>query len=69
MPCAAWSDACFMQLLMEHEVPYARLSLLRTPGSPEFLLLPKHSPQACALGEGLLQAGAPDMLRYVRELS
>jgi len=49
-------------------VPYARLSLLRTPGSPEFLLLPKHSPQACALGEGLLQAGAPDMLRYVREL-
>lgn len=69
MPCAAWGDASFMQLLMEYEVPYARLSLLRTPGAPEFLLLPKHSPQACALGEGLLQAGAPDMLRYVRELS
>lgn len=69
MPCAAWSDASFMQLLMEHEVPYARLNLLRTPGSPEFLLLPKHSPQACALGEGLLQAGAPDMLQYLRELS
>ncbi|SDH39755.1 hypothetical protein SAMN05216588_104249 [Pseudomonas flavescens] len=68
MPCAAWSDATFMQLLMDHDVPYARLSLLRTPGSPEFLLLPKHSPQACALGEGLCQAGAPDMLRYVREL-
>lgn len=69
MPCAAWSDASFMQLLMEHEVPYARLNLLRMPGSPEFLLLPKHSPQACALGEGLLQAGAPDMLQYLRELS
>lgn len=69
MPCAAWSDASFMQLLMEHEVPYARLNLMRTPGSPEFLLLPKHSPQACALGEGLLQAGAPDMLQYLRELS
>lgn len=68
MPCAAWSDAAFMQLLMDHDVPYARLSLLRTPGSPEFLLLPKHSPQASALGEGLCQAGAPDMLHYVREL-
>lgn len=68
MPGEAWSDPTFMQLLMDHEVPYARLSLLRTPGSPEFLLLPKHSPQASALGEGLCQAGAPDMLRYVREL-
>ncbi|TBU82072.1 hypothetical protein DNK06_06030 [Pseudomonas daroniae] len=68
MPCAAWSDAGFMQLLMDHDIPYARLSLLRTPDSPEFLLLPKHSPQASALGEGLCQAGAPDMLRYIREL-
>lgn len=69
MPGEAWSDSSFMQLLMEHDVPYARLSLLRTPGSPEFLLLPKHSPQASALGEGLCQAGAPDMLRYVRDLT
>lgn len=68
MPSAAWSDASFMQLLMEHDVPYARLSLLRTPGSPEFLLLPKQSPQASALGEGLRQAGAPDMLDYIRSL-
>lgn len=69
MPSEAWSDAQFMQLLMEHHVPYARLSLLRTPGAPEFLLLPKQSPQASALGEGLRQAGAPDMLDYVRQLA
>ncbi|TBU95450.1 DUF6685 family protein [Phytopseudomonas dryadis] len=68
MPGAAWSDATFMRLLMEHDVPYARLALLRSAGAPEFLLLPKHSPQASALGEGLCHAGAPDMLRYVRTL-
>ena len=53
-----------------HRKDVSRLRpLLRTPGAPEFLLLPKQSPQASALGEGLRQAGAPDMLDYVRQLA
>ena len=69
MPGEAWSDADFMQLLMEHDVPYARLNLLQKPGSLEFLLLPKSAQQASALGEGLRLAGAPDMLQYLHELT
>lgn len=68
MPGAAWSDPAFMALLLENRLPYARLSLLRPPGAPEFLLLPKHSAEACALGEGLLLAGAPDVVAYLQTL-
>lgn len=57
-----------MGLLLDSRLPYARLSLLKTTGSPEFLLLPKEHPEATALGEGLRQAGAPDVLAYMRQL-
>lgn len=66
MPTAASSDAAFMALLLDNRVPYARLSLLRGPGAAEFLLLPKHSAEATALGEGLRLAGAPDVLPYLQ---
>lgn len=69
MPGAAWSDPAFMGLLLDSGLPYARLSLLRSPGAPEFLLLPKHSAEATALGEGLRLAGAPDVVGYLQQLS
>ncbi|MET1080975.1 MAG: DUF6685 family protein [Pseudomonas sp.] len=67
MPVSTWSDPAFMGLLLDNGLPYARLSLLRAPGAPEFLLLPKDNPDAMALGEGLRLAGAPDVVRYLTE--
>lgn len=69
MPNAAWSDPAFMALLLDNGLPYARLSLLGGSGSPEFLLLPKHSAEATALGEGLRLAGAPDVVAYLQRLA
>lgn len=68
MPVQAWSDPSFMALLLDHGLPYARLSLLRSPGAPEFLLLPKAHEQASALGDGLRLAGAPDAISYLQQL-
>ena len=68
MPVQAWSDPAFMALLLDHGLPYARLSLLRSPGAPEFLLLPKAHEQARALGDGLRLAGAPDVVSYLQQL-
>ena len=69
MPGEAWSDPGFMGLLLDNGLPYARLSLLKAAGAPEFLLLPKEHPEATALGEGLRLAGAPDVLSYLRQLA
>lgn len=69
MPVQAWSDPQFMGLLLDKGLPYARLAMLRSPGAPEFLLLPKHSPEATALGEGLRLAGAPDVVAYLCQLA
>ncbi|MHA6494433.1 DUF6685 family protein [Pseudomonas borbori] len=69
MPAAAWSDPTFMGLLLDNGLPYARLALLRKPGAPEALLLPKHSSEANALGEGLRLAGAPDVIAYIEHLA
>lgn len=68
MPVQAWSEPAFMSLLLDNGLPYARLSLLRYPDAPEFLLLPKDSPEAHALGEGLRLAGAPDVIAYLEAL-
>ncbi|WP_277372162.1 DUF6685 family protein [Pseudomonas sp. AA-38] len=68
MPCQAWSDPAFISLLLDNGMPYARLSLWKTPGAAELLLLPKAHPDATALGEGLQLAGAPDVLSYLRGL-
>ena len=40
----------------------------RYPQAPEFLLLPKESPESNALGEGLRLAGAPDVIAYIAAL-
>ena len=68
MPVQAWSEPPFMSLLLNHGLPYARLSLLRYADAPEFLLLPKNSAEANALGEGLRLAGAPDVIGYLDAL-
>lgn len=68
MPAEAWSDADFMALLLDTQVPYARLTLLRNTSNSELLLLEKGQPIADAIGEGLKLAGAPDMVRYLRSL-
>lgn len=68
MPVQAWSEPAFMSLLLDHGLPYARLSLLRYADAPEFLLLPKDSSAADALGEGLRLAGAPDVIAYLEAL-
>lgn len=67
MPAAAWSDPGFMALLLE--VPYSRLAFSGRSGATEILLLPKQSPEATALGEGLLIAGAPNVAAYLSTLS
>lgn len=68
MPAQAWNDREFMGLLLDAKIPYARLTLLRNPDNSELLLLDKRHATANALGEGLKLAGAPDMIRYLREL-
>lgn len=68
MPAQAWSDPVLMGLLLDQGMPYARLALLRRNGAPEFLLLPRRHPAANALGEGLYQAGAPDMTGFLAGL-
>ncbi|TRO37545.1 hypothetical protein EQ832_12205 [Pseudomonas sp. ALS1131] len=69
MPEAAWSDPTFMGLLLDNAIPYARLSLLKKAGTPEFLMLPKEQQEATALGEGLRLAGAPDVPEHLRQLT
>ncbi len=67
MPVQAWSHPPFMSLLLDTGMPYARLSLLRSPNSAEFLMLPKHNAEATALGEGLLLAGAADVSAFLHQ--
>jgi len=69
MPKQAWSHADFMRLLVETGMPYARLSLKGNQSASEFLMLPKHSADAVALGEGLLLAGAPDVSAFLHKLA
>ncbi|MFZ6049619.1 DUF6685 family protein [Pseudomonas sp. CR3202] len=69
MPVQAWSDPAFMGLLLDGGIPYSRLTFLRHPGAPEFILLPKTHAEATALGEGLRLAGAADVVRYLQALA
>jgi len=68
MPAKAWSDAAFMELLLETGMPYARFGLFNTE-TPESLLLPKDHPQSDAFGQGLREAGAPDIVAYLRQVA
>lgn len=68
IPAQAWSDSNFMGLLLDAKVPYARLQLLPNANDSELLLLDKRASISDALGEGLKLAGAPDLVRYLRDL-
>lgn len=68
MPCEAWSDPAFMGLLLDNQLPYSRIALLRSADAPEFLLLPKQHADANALGEGLRLAGAAELADSLRRL-
>ena len=68
VPAEAWNDRHFMGLLLDAKVPYVRLQLLANANNAELLLLDKRASAANALGEGLKLAGAPDMVRYLRDL-
>ncbi|MFV3370147.1 DUF6685 family protein [Pseudomonas sp. NY15435] len=65
MPARAWSDAAFMELLLETGMPYARFGLFNSE-TPESLLLPRDHSQSDAFGQGLRIAGAPDVIAYLR---
>ena len=65
MPAQAWSDPAFMGLLLDTGMPYARFGLFNTE-TPESLLLPKDHPQSDTFGQGLREAGAPDVIDYLR---
>ncbi|MBB4868008.1 hypothetical protein HNP46_006927 [Pseudomonas nitritireducens] len=67
MPAKAWSDSAFMALLLETGMPYARFGLFNSE-TPESLLLPRDHPQADALGRGLREAGAADVIAYLRRV-
>jgi hypothetical protein len=67
MPTKAWSDAAFMELLLETGMPYARFGLFNSE-TPESLLLPRDHPQSDAFGRGLREAGAADVIAYLRRV-
>lgn len=68
MSAPAWSHPGFMSLLVNNRIPYARLSLKSRSNAAEYLMLPKHSAEAVALGEGLVLAGAPDVSAFLHQL-
>lgn len=68
MPVQAWSDPAFMGLLLDNRLPYARLALLNRADAPELLLLPRQHRAADALGTGLRQAGAADVVEAFARL-
>ncbi|TLX57197.1 hypothetical protein DN824_11600 [Stutzerimonas nosocomialis] len=68
MPASAWDDPVFVGLLLDGQVPYARLTLLRNTSNSELLLLEKGHVTANALGEGLKLAGSPDAITYLKSL-
>ena len=67
MPSRAWSDAAFMELLLETGMPYARFGLFNSE-TPESLLLPRDNPASDAFGQGLQEAGAQDVITYLRDV-
>lgn len=69
IPKPAWTAPEFMELLLDTGLPYARLSLITSDASSEILMLPKHSADSSALGEGLITAGAADVVAYLLNLN
>ncbi|TWI53860.1 hypothetical protein IQ22_02471 [Pseudomonas duriflava] len=65
---SSWNERSFVKLLIDNAIPYARLTLPSEAEPLEWLLLPRQSPLSDALGQGLLMAGAPDVLERLRQL-
>lgn len=63
----SWSNPAFLSLLVESGAPYARLAPLGSDGT-EYLMLPKSSAEAAALGEGLLLAGMGNLVAHLQSL-
>lgn len=69
MPVAAWTDPAFMNYLVTHKVPYARLPLSLGSLSLQTILLPRSSPLANTFGNGLRQAGAHELSDFLLTLT
>ena len=64
----SWSNPAFLSLLVESGAPYARLAPLGSGDGTEYLMLPKSSAEAAALGEGLLLAGMGNLVAHLQSL-
>jgi len=67
MPHEAWTTPGLMHLLLETNMPYARLARLH-PNYQEVLLLPRNRQYSNALGLGLRKAGAFDAADWLASL-
>lgn len=68
MPEQAWSNGPFMAFLVGSSIPYARLTLTKSPVQSEVLLLPRHKKLSDSLGKGLKLAGAHDATEFMLKL-
>ncbi|HHX06077.1 MAG: hypothetical protein KBD92_02100 [Thiopseudomonas sp.] len=69
MPEQAWADRQFMAILVDSSIPYARLTLTKSPEQREVLLLPRHKKLSDNLGKGLKLAGAFDATETLLRLA
>lgn len=69
MPEQTWSDRQFMALLLNSNIPYARLTLIKSPNQTEVLLLPKRKKLSDNLGKGLKLAGAYDATEILLQMT
>ncbi len=65
----AWADRQFMAILVDSSIPYARLTLTKSPEQREVLLLPRHKKLSDNLGKGLKLAGAFDATETLLRLA
>lgn len=61
MPKAAWTDPNFMDYLVNHKVPYVRLSMPLGKQALQTIVLARNTPHANVFGNGLLKAGAQEI--------
>ena len=69
MPEETWNDQQFMAILVDSSIPYARLTLAKTPVQQEVLLLSKRKKPSDTLGKGLKLAGAYDATEVLLQLA
>ena len=69
MPEQAWNDRQFMAILVDAGIPYARLTLTKSPMQNEVLLLSKRKKSSDILGKGLKLAGGYDAAEALLRLA